>query len=582
MTRRQWLAAACTLPLNAQPGDLDHFFQDLLERWVRQEPEIATIMRLFSGEEQNRLDAQLSDISDAAVHARIARAREALGQIERFDASRFSPVQRISADVLVWQLNDIAGEERFLDFHFPLNQFAGVQGRLVSLMTDIHPVRTRRDAENYIARLALIGRKMDQAAAIMQDRAGKGVRPPSFILTETIGQIRRFVSPQPEQNILFTSFTTRLQKIEGLDASQISRLRGEALRLIGDSVYPSYRRAGDSLATISVKANDDAGLWRLPRGDEAYAFYLRRFTTTEMTAAQIHRKGLDEVARIEGEMDGLFKKLGYKDGPIKDRMTKLQDDNNYPNTQDVRTKVLAEYEKIVSDAAARSSEAFNHQPRAKCVVQRIPEFQEANAAANYQLPAPDGSRPGVFRVPLPGPRFSRAGMRTLAYHEAIPGHHFQLALQVEMTALPRIRRSSPFGAMSAFSEGWGLYAERLASDLGWYRNDAVGDLGRLNGELFRARRLVVDTGLHAQKWTRQQAIDYGIEQKEVDRYVVNPGQACSYKIGQLKILELRDAARKALGSHFSLKEFHDVVLGNGSIPLMLLDRVVQEWLASKS
>jgi uncharacterized protein (DUF885 family) len=509
------------------------------------------------------------------------RAQDGLAQLDRFDTSRFSAPQRISTEMLRWCLTDIVREEPLLDSRFPLNQFGGVQVRLVTLMTDLHPLRNRRNVDSYIARLRALGGKLDQATAAMQERAAKGIRPPAFILTQTAEQMRRFINPAPESNILVTSFASRLQKIEGLDTKQIAGLRGEAVSVVRDSVYPAYRRALDGLVTISAKATDDAGLWRLPHGAEAYAFYLHRYTTTEMTPAEVHRKGLDEVARIEAEMDGLLKKLGYAQGSIKDRMKKLEDDNCYPDAPDVRTKVLADYEKIVRDAARRSEEAFLRHPRAMCIVQRIPEFQEANAAANYQAPPPDGSRPGVFRVPLAGPRFSRAGMRTLAYHEAIPGHHFQLALQVEMTSLPQFRRTNPFGPMSAFSEGWGLYAERLASDLGWYRDDAVGDLGRLNGELFRARRLVVDTGLHALKWTRRQAIDYGIEQKEVDRYVVMPGQACSYKIGQLKILELRDEARKALGGRFSLKEYHDVVLGNGSIPLTLLERVVREWIAAK-
>jgi uncharacterized protein (DUF885 family) len=581
MTRREWLAAAAAAPLAAQSPDLDRFFQQFLEQWIGAEPEAATAMRLFSGEEQDRLDSQLNDISDAGLHDRVRRARGGLAQLDRFDASRFSARQRISAEVLRWCLTDVIREEPLLDTRYPLNQFGGVQVRLVTLMTDLHPLRTRRNAGNYIARLRAIGGKMDQATAAMQERAAKGIRPPAFILTQTAEQMRRFISPAPENNILVTSFAPRLQKIEGLDPKQIAGLRTEAVSLVRDSVYPAYRRALDGLVTISGKANDDAGLWRLPGGAEVYAFYLHRYTTTEMTPAEVHRKGLDEVTRIEGEMDGLLKKLGYGQGSIKDRMKKLEDDNCYPEAADVRTKVLADYEKIVRDAARRSEEAFLRHPRAMCIVQRIPEFQEANAAANYQAPPPDGSRPGVFRVPLAGPRFSRAGMRTLAYHEAIPGHHFQLALQVEMTSLPQFRRTNPFGPMSAFSEGWGLYAERLASDLGWYREDAVGDLGRLNGELFRARRLVVDTGLHSLKWTRQQAIDYAIEQKEVDRYVVMPGQACSYKIGQLKILELRDQARQALGGKFSLKEYHDVVLGNGSIPLTLLERVVREWIAAK-
>jgi uncharacterized protein (DUF885 family) len=242
---------------------------------------------------------------------------------------------------------------------------------------------------------------------------------------------------------------------------------------------------------------------------------------------------------------------------------------------------LAGYEKIIRDANERSAEAFDRRPKSPCIVQRIPEFQEANAAANYQAPPRDGSRPGIFRVPLRGPNFPKTGMRTLAYHEAIPGHHFQLALQVEMESLPAFRRANPFGSMSAFSEGWGLYAERLASELGWYKGDPMGDLGRLNGELFRARRLVVDTGIHAKKWTREQSIAYGIPRSEVDRYVVMPGQACSYKIGQLRILELRERARVALGARFSMKEFHNMVLSNGAIPLTLLERVVKDWTTQR-
>jgi len=250
----------------------------------------------------------------------------------------------------------------------------------------------------------------------------------------------------------------------------------------------------------------------------------------------------------------------------------------FPN---VRDQILADYAEIIKTANERSAADFDLRPKAPCIVQRIPEYQEANSAANYQTPPRDGSRPGIFRVPLPGSTFSKVGMRTLAYHEAIPGHHFQLALQVENSALPRSRQASTFGTLAAFAEGWGLYAERLASDLGWYKGDPVSDLGRLNGELFRARRLVADTGIHTKGWTREQAIAYGIPRSEVDRYIVMPGQACSYKIGQLKMLELRDKARTALGAKFTLKEFHNVMLGNGSVPLAILENVVNDWVKSK-
>jgi uncharacterized protein (DUF885 family) len=365
-----------------------------------------------------------------------------------------------------------------------------------------------------------------------------------------------------------------------LDAKQRTTLVNAAEKLVSENIYPAYRRAMDGLATTNAGVSNDAGLWRLPKGADAYAFELRRYTTTDLTPEQIHRLGLQEVARIEGEMEGLFQKMGYREGTTLVRFQKLQDDHSYPDGPDVRARVLEDYGKIIRENNERSLEAFDHRPKAACIVQRIPEFQEANAAANYQGPPPDGSRPGIFRVPLRGPKFPRPGMRTLAAHEAIPGHHFQIASQVEMTSLPRFRRQNPFGSMSAYTEGWGLYAERLVSELGWYKDDPMSDLGRLNGELFRARRLVTDTGLHAMHWTREQSIAYGIPQSEVDRYVMMPGQACSYKIGQLKILELREESKKAMGPRFSLKAYHNVVLGNGQIPLTLLERTVREWQKS--
>jgi uncharacterized protein (DUF885 family) len=570
------LAAAAPLAAAEAPS-IDRFFDSFFLKWVAQNPEQASSMRLFSGEDQDRLDGLLSDISDEAAHARIARAREGLATLKTFDRAALRPEQNLSAEMMEYQLNDVVAEEPFLNYNFPLNQFGGVQVRLPTLMTDVHPMRNARDAENYLARLAAAGLKINQAMAIMQERAKQGIRLPGFISVETVGQMKRFTAPTPAENILVTSFSERLKKIGSLDERKKTAMVASAEKLVREAVYPAYRGAMDGLATLNATASNDAGLWRLPKGKEAYAFYLRRYTTTDMGPEQIHQTGLDEVLRIEKEMDGLFRKIGYTDGSIIQRFEKLQADYSYPDTPDVREKILADYAKILKENNERSLEAFDRRPKAACIVQRIPAFQEANAAANYQGPPPDGSRPGIFKVPLPGPHFPKPGMRTLAAHEGIPGHHFQIASQVEMTSLPAFRRQNPFGSMSAFTEGWGLYAERLAAELGWYKNDLPSDLGRLNAELFRARRLVSDTGLHAMKWTREQSIAYGIRQSETDRYVMMPGQACSYKIGQMKILQLREEARKVMGAKFSLKAFHNVVLGSGSIPLTLLERVVGDW-----
>ncbi len=581
MTRRDLLAALAAAPLVNAASDIDRFFDEFLTEWMRHEPEASTTMRFFPAAEQEQMDAKLSDDSEEASHARIARARQGLAALAKFDRKTMTPAQSFSADMLQYQLTDVVGEEPYLELRFPINQFMGRQVRLTGLLTDMQPMRSVRDAENFLSRLEQVAKSVDQSSKSMNDRAAKGIRPPAFIAQETVSQMKRFIAPEPEANILVTTFSSKLAKIEGLDAARKKAMTAQAVSIVRDAAYPSYRRSIDGLATAQSKSNNDAGLWRLPKGDEAYAFYLRRFTTTRMTVDEIHRKGLDEVARIEGEMDAILKTMGRTAGSVTERMKAVNEEYVYPGSPDVRATVLADYAKIIAEANVRSAEAFDRRPKAPCIVQRIPEFQEANAAANYSTPPKDGSRPGIFRVPLRGPVFQKTGMRTLAYHEAIPGHHFQLALQVEMESLPAFRRSNPFGSMSAFSEGWGLYAERLASDLGWYKGDPRGDLGRLSGELFRARRLVVDTGLHAKKWTREQSIAYGIPQSEVDRYVVMPGQACSYKIGQLKILELREQARAALGPKFSLKEFHNVALGNGAIPLTLLERVVKEWTKGK-
>jgi uncharacterized protein (DUF885 family) len=281
-------------------------------------------------------------------------------------------------------------------------------------------------------------------------------------------------------------------------------------------------------------------------------------------------------------MDTILKAMGRTTGTVQSRIAQLKREQAYPLTEEGRTAVMEEAERILRDSERRAALLFDHRPKAQVIVQPYPRFREANAAASYSGPPPNGSRPGVIQLPLRPERMTKFGLRTLMYHEGVPGHHFQIALNVENTELPRFRRIGAFGGNAALSEGWGLYAERLAAEEGWYEDDPIGRLGQLDAELFRARRLVVDTGLHTRNWTRQQAIDYGIEVSEVERYVVNPGQACAYMVGQLKLLELRDRARTTLGSRFSFKEYHNAVLAVGNVPLTLLEREVTTYIQSAS
>jgi uncharacterized protein (DUF885 family) len=309
---------------------------------------------------------------------------------------------------------------------------------------------------------------------------------------------------------------------------------------------------------------------------------LAHATTTSLSATEIHAIGLREVARIEAEMDVLLRQVGFVEGTLQQRVEALNA-SMLPPGEDPRPALLAQTELAVRDAERRAQPIFGLQPKAPVIVQREPAISEASAAANYAPPAPDGSRPGIYRMPLahldPKVTWIGAGLKSTAYHETVPGHHFQLVIQQESTTLPKYRKLRVFGLISAYSEGWALYAERLADENGWYADDPRSRIGYLSLQLFRARRLVADTGLHAMRWTRQQAIDYGLTPTEVERYIVWPGQACSYMIGQLRIMELREQARAAMGDDFSVKDFHDLVLGLGTLPLDVLGSEVDYWIS---
>lgn len=564
-------------PLLAADATFDRFCDTFSSEWIRADPQAATALQYFTGAEQDTLDRHLTPITKEARAARIAVARRCLVALKQFDRTSLDATQRISAATLEWQLDDVMHGEPFLDYTFIFQQYSGLQVQLVNFLSQTHPIRNRRDLENYLARLELVAGQMDEGVAQARERAARGILPPRFILTATIQQFDRFLDAAPHQNILVTSLNERATKVKDLSAGERAKFLDVAEHTVSWSIIPAFRRVQALLQEQLPRSADDAGVWRFPNGNQAYTQLLHRYTTTDYTASQIHEIGLQEVARIERQMDELFRQLGYSEGSIQERMKRLDAESQPSAEPDPRPALLAKYEKILRDAEKRAGLIFDLRPKAPVFVKREPSFTEPNAAAHYAAPAPDGSRPGVFWAPLPGPTFRIAEMRTLVYHEAVPGHHFQVALQSEMASLPRFRRDRAFGSIPAHGEGWALYAEQLAAESGWYEGDPKGRLGQLNAELFRARRLVVDTGLHAMHWTRQRAIDYGIPVSEVERYVVSPGQACAYKIGQLRILELRARARRTLGERFSLKEFHNFVLGTGTVPLGVLERAVDDY-----
>jgi uncharacterized protein (DUF885 family) len=564
--------------LAAQQPSIDDFFRDFTAEWVRSNPNLATSSRYFTGEEQDRLERQLTPETDAYRRGRIALARKGLAELAKFSNYKMTAMQRVSADLMQWQLDIVVREEPFLDFTFPLQQMSGANINLVEALTVRHPLASEKDAVNYIAALGQAGTRMDEAVAESRRLATKNIIPPKFILQATIKQMQNFVDSSPGQNAFVTIFVQKMEAVKSISDARRAELRSQAEKIVAAQIYPSWKNAVALLESELPRSTDDAGLWRLKGGADAYAYFLNRYTTTHLTAAEIHQIGLNEVARIEKEMDTILRRLGRTQGSVKDRVAKLKEDLGYPKTEEGRKLIMTDVEGILRDAQRRSDSLFIRTPKSPVVAQPFPRFREANAAANYNAPAPDGSRPGVFQIPLRPERMTKFALRSLVYHETVPGHHFQIALQVENKNLPRFRQIGAFGGISALVEGWGLYAERLAAESGWYQGDDEGLLGQLDSALFRARRLVVDTGLHAEHWTRQQGIDYGIETSEVERYAVFPGQACSYMIGQLKIVELREKARKALGAKFSLRGYHDFVLTTGTVPLEILERQVDSYI----
>jgi uncharacterized protein (DUF885 family) len=527
----------------AQQPAIDEFFERFTAEWIRGNPNLAIGTRYFTGPEQQALERQVTPLTAEYQRERVRLAERGLAELRQIDRARLTDSQRVSARLMEWQLETFVAGAAFQDTVYPLEQFGGANVNLVADLTVAQPIQNETDAANYVARLALVGTRMGEAIAEAKRVAAGGVIPPRFILRATLAQLQQFVSVPAAQNPFVTTFEARLRVMPELSEARRTALLAEAERLVAADVYPAWQSAIRLLEEQVPISADAAGLSRLKNGAEAYAYQLRRFTTTNLGADEIHQIGLREVARIEGQMDVTLRKLGRTEGSIKERIERLRRDLAYPQTPEARTTIMTDIDQIIRDAERRSSTLFDKRPRARVVAQPYPAFREANAAASYSAPPLDASRPGVFQMPLRPDRMTKFGLRSVVYHETVPGHHFHIALGLEDESLPRFRRIRAFGTISAVVEGWALYAERLAAESGWYDNDPEGLLGQLEAELFRARRLVVDTGLHAKGWTREQAIDYGIEASEVERYAVLPGQACSYMIGQLRIIELRDRAR---------------------------------------
>ena len=509
-----------------------------------------------------------------------------------YEDSDLDSEQMLSKEIALYLLEFAQQSKKYRYHNYPVNQLFGVQNGYPSFMESQHQVTSIEDAENYLSRLKKVQLKFEQNLQGLKLREDKGIIPPKFVIERVIAEMSDFVATPVTDNILYTSLETKLDKLSGIKESEKSRLLAGAKYSIKQYVHPAYQSLIDYFLQLSSLAGSVDGFWRLPEGDKAYAQMLKFCTTTELSAEEIHQLGLDEVDRIQSEMLEILVEEGFdtQQGFSVAIETLAQDPRFYYQDNDEgRAAILADYQKILDEISGNLSGAFSIRPEAGMEVVRIPEFKEKTSpGAYYQQPAIDGSRPGRFFANLYDIKATpKYGMRTLAYHEGVPGHHFQVALAMELENLPFFRKMSPF---TAYTEGWALYSERLAWELG-FQDDPFDNIGRLQAELFRAVRLVVDTGIHKKRWSREKAIDYmklntGMAQSdvvaEVERYIVMPGQATSYKVGMMKILQIRQKAKLALGDNFDLREFHDVVLKNGAVPLDILARLVDSYVIEKT
>jgi uncharacterized protein (DUF885 family) len=565
-----------------------------LEFLVRN-PEIFTTIGLADGTMFDHHSDKLAPYTVRARDDNYALFTGFINEVHWFDRGHLKRQDQITYDILIDQYQSAVVVKRF-DWLPPdgsvyaISPMFGVEAQLPNFMQTVHVVSNDKTARNYVQRLQAMGTKLDEATAEMQRQAQMGVVLPAALLEHSLTVIHDTVAAKPEDNALVTTFVTRMNKVSALDAARKRDLERQAAAALTDSVYPAFDRMRAVLEALRpAAASQGAGVGRLPDGAAFYAEMLRQATTTNYTPEQVHELGLSEVARVTQQMDALLKAQGLGAGTVGERMSALGKDPRflYPNDDAGRQQALERYQQILDEVSARMGEYFRTLPKQRLTVERVPQAQEkGQSGAYYQQATMDGSRPGIFFANLRDMNeVPQWGMKTTAYHEGIPGHHFQISTALGLKGLPLIRQQTLY---TAYAEGWGLYAEQLAADIGMYKDDPWGDLGRLQLELLRAARLVVDTGLHATGWSREQAIDYMVGAtgmpaatvtSEVERYMALPGQACAYKVGELKILELRSKAQAALGPRFSLKDFHAVVLENGGVPLTVLEQLVNEWIA---
>ena len=564
-----------TQDIATRSRELNALFNDIWQDKLRHDPEYATYLG------DKRYDAELTDYSPSAVNEALARGRSYIARLSAIDTTGLPQQEQLSAELMLRSLIEDQEGAQFKEWEMPVNQYDGIQLDLAQLAQHT-TFDTANDYDNYIARLGKVPHAFSQTMTNMQSGVDDHRTPPQYLMEKALAQTQGIAAQKPADS----PFALPLKKFPAsVSAADQKRITEDMLNAIATQVLPSYQRFAKFLSVAYIpNCRKEPGISALPDGDAYYAFRIRQSTTLDKSAAEIHQIGLDEVKRDEAEMLTIVHKLGFAD--LKSFAVALKaNPKEHPASADA---LIATYKGYIAQMQPRLPELFGTLPKAKLEVVPMPAYMAPNQPeAFYDQGTPDGKRPGNVDVnTYQWADRSLAGVEAVSYHEGIPGHHLQISIGQELAGMPAFRQQSYY---TAYTEGWALYSERLGKEIGFYQ-DPYSDYGRLEADMWRAIRLVVDTGVHSQHWTRQQMVDYFHEhsaidetnvQSEVDRYIAWPAQALGYKMGQLKILELRERAKTALGPKFDLKAFHDVVLDSGALPLDVLETRVDGWIATQ-
>ena len=578
-----------------KPVSIDHYLGKEVIKDLTSSPEYMTYLGIFDDLDWltgHNSKISIPDYDDIAED--LSSEKRKLDILNRYKDKALSPLQQTTKQIAIFDTeNNIQALEEFSLHYYPLNQIGGAHLNAIEFLSDMHQIDSYIDAKNYIERASLFDESFEGLLTILEKQAEENIYAPDFVYVHVINQLNELMNHDLKNHPLYSQFVNKISKTD-ISEENKEVLTKELEEVINNHVTKGFGLLKDFMVRTQKYANTNDGVWSLPNGDEYYQLQIRSYTTTDYTANEIHEMGVNEVKRISNRMSEILKNLGYdtNNKSVGQIMNDLNEDPKflYADTPDRKDIVIADYTAMVKEAQEVMVDYFATMPKADVIVKAVPEYSEQTAAGGYyQSPALDGSRPGVFYANLydikQTPTYS---MRTLAYHEATPGHHHQIAHSLENESLTLYRR---FGyRTSAFSEGWALYSEQLALEAGLASNK-YDELGILQSELFRAVRLVVDTGMHHKKWSREKAMDYmksktGMSDTEVrveiERYLVWPGQALSYKVGMIKMLELRDKAMNALGSKFDIKKFHSAVLDHGIPPLFIVEQKIDEMIKESS